>query len=56
MITRDMIVLDLLDNVKSRIVEVRREGGNWIAHEVAVPPASAIGVAALDRHATTTTG
>ncbi len=50
-ITRDMIVLDILDNVKSRIVEVRHADGRWIAREVAVPPSSAIGVAALDRDA-----
>ncbi len=48
-VTKDMIVLDILDNVKSRIVEVRRDGGQWVAKEVKVPAASAIGVTALDR-------
>ena len=48
-VTRDVIVLDILDNVKSRIVEVRREGGQWAAKEVPVPATSAIGVTALDR-------
>ena len=48
-ITRDVIVLDILDNVKSRVVEVRRVEGKWAAHEVPVPAASAIEVAALDR-------
>jgi prolyl oligopeptidase len=48
-VTKDMIVLDILDNVKSRIVEVRRDGGQWVAKEVKVPEASAIGVTALDR-------
>ena len=48
-VTRNMIVLDVLDNVKSRIVEVRRSQGQWVASEVAVPPASAIGISAMDR-------
>ncbi len=48
-VTRDAIVLDILDNVKSRIVEVRREGGQWAAKEVPVPATSAIDVTALDR-------
>jgi prolyl oligopeptidase len=48
-VTRDVIVLDILDNVKSRIVEVRREGGQWAAKEVPVPATAAIGVDALDR-------
>ncbi len=49
-ITRDVIVLDLLDNVKSRIVEVRYGAGKWVATDVTVPPSSAIGVSALDRN------
>jgi prolyl oligopeptidase len=48
-LTRDLIVLDILDNVKSRIVEVRREGGKWVRTDVAVPPAASIGVTAVDR-------
>src|SRR5258708_30322894 len=48
-LTRDMIVLDVLDNVKSRVTEVRREGGRWVKTNVPVPPAASIGVAALDR-------
>jgi prolyl oligopeptidase len=49
-ITRDVVVLDILDNVKSRIVEVRYAGGKWIAKDVAVPPSSAIGVSAVDHN------
>ena len=48
-IAHDLIVLDILDNVKSRIVEVRREGDKWISREVAVPATAAIGISALDR-------
>ena len=47
--TRELLVLDVLDNVKSRIIEVRREGAKWVSSDVAVPAASSIGVAALDR-------
>jgi prolyl oligopeptidase len=48
-VTRDLIVLDLLDNVKSRIVEVRRKDGKWVKSDVKTPPASSIGIAAVDR-------
>jgi prolyl oligopeptidase len=48
-ITRDAIVLDILDNVKSRVVEVRRSQGKWVTAEVPVPPSAAVGIAALDR-------
>ena len=47
-VTRDMIVLDVLDNVKSRVVEVRRRDGKWVHSDVAVPAASHIGTAAYD--------
>jgi prolyl oligopeptidase len=49
-ITRDVVVLDILDNVKSRIVEVRNAGGKWVAKDVEVPPSSAVGVSAVDRN------
>ncbi len=47
--TRHRLVLDLLDNVKGRIVEVRRHAGHWVRSDVAVPPSSTIGVSAFDR-------
>ena len=46
---KSVLLLDLLDNVKSRIVEVRREGDAWRTRDVAVPAAAAIGVGAVDR-------
>jgi prolyl oligopeptidase len=46
--TKDVLVLDILDNVKGRVVEARREAGKWVSREVAVPDASSIGVAAVD--------
>ncbi|MEP7070590.1 MAG: prolyl oligopeptidase family serine peptidase [Usitatibacter sp.] len=49
-ITRDAIVLDILDNVKSRVAEVRREADKWVRKDVPVPPAAAIGVSAVDRN------
>jgi len=48
-VTRDMIVLDILDNVKSKVVELRRKGDRWVSTTVKVPPSSIVGVAALDR-------
>jgi prolyl oligopeptidase len=47
-VTQNMIVLALLDNVKGRVVEVQRAGGKWVKREVQVPPASAIGIAPVD--------
>jgi prolyl oligopeptidase len=47
--TRGFLLLDILDNVKSRIVEARFTGGKWRQRPVAVPPAASLGVAALDR-------
>ena len=51
-VVRGAILLTLLDNVKNRIVELRRENGSWHRRDVAVGAgASAIGtlgVAALD--------
>ena len=48
-VAKNVLLLDLLDNVKSRIVEARREGATWTKRDVAVPGASSIGVAAVDR-------
>jgi prolyl oligopeptidase len=48
-LTKDMIVLDILDNVKSRIVEMRRKGDRWVSTDVKVPPSAIVGVGALDR-------
>jgi prolyl oligopeptidase len=48
--TRDRLILNVLDNVKARIFEVRREGGKWASRAVAVPEAASIGVAPVDRN------
>lgn len=48
-VTRGYLLLDVLDNVKGRVIEARREEGRWRLREVAVPPASSIGLAAFDR-------
>jgi prolyl oligopeptidase len=48
-VTKDYILLDILDNVKSRVVELRRKGDRWVSTEIKVPPASVVGVGALDR-------
>jgi prolyl oligopeptidase len=47
--TRRFLILDILDNVKSRIVEARFSDGKWQRREVAVPPAASIGISAFDR-------
>jgi prolyl oligopeptidase len=48
-VTRGCVLLDLLDHVKSRIVEARQVDGQWRTRAVAVPGAASIGVAAVDR-------
>jgi prolyl oligopeptidase len=48
-VTRHKLLLDILDNVKSRIVEVTRVGSRWVRAEVPVPSSSSVGVAAFDR-------
>lgn len=48
-VTKTFLLLDVLDNVKGRVIEARREGPAWKLREVAVPPAASIGLAALDR-------
>ena len=48
-VTHDAILLNILDNVKSRVVEVRREGGKWVSTNVPVPDTASIGVSAFDR-------
>ena len=47
--TRGGLVLDVLDNVKSRILEARSAGGRWQAREVAVPANASIAVSSVDR-------
>jgi len=47
--TRDLLVLDILDNVKGRVVEARREAGKWVSRDVPVPPAATIGISAVDK-------
>jgi prolyl oligopeptidase len=45
--TRDYLILDVLDNVASRLVEVKKEGGVFKSREVAAPFPGSIGVASL---------
>jgi prolyl oligopeptidase len=48
--TRNVLVLDVLDNVKGRVYEVTRKDGKWVGRAVTVPDAAAIGVGAVDRN------
>ncbi|HET7731342.1 MAG TPA: prolyl oligopeptidase family serine peptidase [Usitatibacter sp.] len=48
-VTRGFLVLDVLDNVNARVIEARFADGRWQRREVAVPPATSIGVGAVDR-------
>ncbi|MGX4641274.1 prolyl oligopeptidase family serine peptidase [Massilia sp. SYSU DXS3249] len=45
---RGAVLLTVLDNVKNRIVELRREGKAWQRRDVAAPAIGTLGVAALD--------
>ena len=48
-VTRDYLVLDILDHVKSRVTEVRMLDGVWVLHPVPVPESATIAVSAVDR-------
>jgi prolyl oligopeptidase len=47
-VTRDAILLTVLDKVKNRIVELRHLGGAWERREVATPGMGALGVTGVD--------
>jgi prolyl oligopeptidase len=46
--TRSALLLTVLDKVKNRLVELRREHGAWTRREVATPGIGTLGVSALD--------
>lgn len=47
---KSMVLLDLLDNVSGRLVEMRRgEDGRWTRRDVEAPRTATLGVAAWDR-------
>ncbi len=46
--THGTILLNILDNVKSRVVQVRRVNGKWVSTNVPVPEAANVGVGAFD--------
>ncbi|MGX9219918.1 prolyl oligopeptidase family serine peptidase [Massilia varians] len=48
-VTRDALLLTVLDKVKNRIVELRREDGRWQAREVDLPNMGALDTWAFDR-------
>ncbi|MGE5096200.1 MAG: prolyl oligopeptidase family serine peptidase [Betaproteobacteria bacterium] len=48
-VTKNFILLDVLDNVKGRVIEARPQDGAWALREVAVPKAASISVSAVDR-------
>ena len=48
-VTKGYLVLEVLDNVKGRLIEARPVNGKWTLRDVKVPDASSIGVAAVDR-------
>jgi prolyl oligopeptidase len=45
--TRDTLVLDVLDNVASKLQEWRVDGGKWVSREVAAPFPGSLGVQSL---------
>ena len=46
--TRSALLLTVLDKVKNRLVELRREHGAWARREVATPGIGTLGVSVLD--------
>lgn len=48
-VTRNHVLLDILDNVKARVTELRREKGTWQRRDVDVPRMASVRLAAFDR-------
>jgi prolyl oligopeptidase len=48
-VTKSLVLLDILDNVKARMTELRREGGQWKRRDVDVPRMASIRLSAFDR-------
>jgi prolyl oligopeptidase len=48
-VTKDAVLLDVLDNVRSRVIEARFRNGDWEKRDVALPAAASVGVEAVDR-------
>jgi prolyl oligopeptidase len=48
-VTKSLVLLDILDNVKARMTELRREGGQWERRDVDVPRMASIRLSAFDR-------
>lgn len=46
--TKNYLMMQLLDDVKSRLVELQFRKGKWVARNVSLPTMGAIGVAPLD--------
>jgi prolyl oligopeptidase len=47
--TRNYLLLDVLDNVNGRLIEARRESGQWKLRNVELPRAITLGAGAVDR-------
>ncbi len=48
-ITRGALLLEILDNVKSRVVEAKWTGKAWATRDIPVPPNSIVDATAVDR-------
>ncbi len=47
-LTKNALVLNVLDNVRGRVIEARRADGRWTLRDVAVPTAASIHTEAMD--------
>lgn len=48
-VTKSFVLLDIMDNVKARVTELRREGGQWKRRDVGVPQMASVSLTAFDR-------
>lgn len=46
--TKNVLLMQLLQDVKSKLVELKFKGGKWLARSVNLPTMGAVGVSALD--------
>ena len=47
-VTQSAIIMDVLDNVKGRLMEAKRTGGKWVIRDLPVPDAASISVKAVE--------
>jgi prolyl oligopeptidase len=46
--TKNYLILNELDNVKNKLVELKRDNGKWVRRDIAMPGLGSVGASAID--------